>query len=70
MSDKVFILQDRGDLFCLRFFHSPEAALQWVKAAYPRYEFFLVTGGYGESYLSESPDKVVNPVYVVELTNP
>ena len=70
MPDKVFILQDRGDLFCLRFFHSPEAALQWVKAAYPIHEFFLVTGGWGESYLSEAPDKVVNPVCVVELTKP
>ena len=70
MPDKVFILQDRGHLFCLRFFHSPEAALQWAKAAHSNYEFFLVTGDYGEQYLSEAPDALVNPIYVVELTQP
>ena len=70
MPDKVFILQDRGDLFCLHFFPSPDAALQWAKAAYSNYEFFLVTGGCGGLYLSEAPDKAVNPVYVVELTQP
>ena len=70
MPDKVFVLQEPDDLFCRHFFHSPEAALQWAKAAYPLYEFFLVTGGCGESYLSESPDALVNAINIVELTQP
>lgn len=70
MPDKVFILQEPDDPFCLHFFPSPDAALQWAKAAHPNYEFFLVADVYGALYLSESPDKVVNPVYVVELTSP
>ena len=70
MPDKVFILQEPDDLFCRHFFPSPEAAHSWAKAAHPNYEFFLVAGVYGELYLSEAPDEVVNPVYVVELTQP
>ena len=70
MPDKVFVLQEPDDLFCLHFFHSPEAALQWVTATYTNYKFFLVTGDCGEPYLSEAPDAVVNPIYVVELTQP
>ena len=70
MPDKVFVLQEPDDLFCRHFFHSPEAALQWAKAAHSNYEFFLVADVYGDLCLSESPNKVVNPIYVVELTQP
>ena len=70
MSDKVFVLQEPDELFCLHFFPSPDAALQWAKGEFPNYEFFLVADVYGALYLSESPDKVVNPIYVVELTQP
>mgnify|MGYP001767797474 FL=1 len=70
MTDKVFVLQEPDDLFCHHFFPSPEAALQWARATYTNYEFFLVAGLYGELYLSEAPDTVVNPIFVVELTNP
>ena len=70
MPDKVFILLDVDDLFCQHFFPSPEDALRWACATYPDYPFFLITGSHCESYLSEAPDAVVNPIYVVELTQP
>lgn len=70
MSDKVFVLQEPDDLFYRHIFPSPEAALQWARAAHPSYEFFLIAGPYGELYLSEAPDTVVNPIFVVELTQP
>ena len=70
MTDKVFVLQEIDNLFCLHFFPSPDAALQWAKATYTNYEFFLVADDYGALYLSEAPDKVVNPIFVVELTKP
>ena len=70
MPDKVFVLQEPDDLFCLHFFPSPDATLQWAKAEFPNYEFFLVADVHGALYLSEAPDAVVNPIYVVELTQP
>ena len=62
MTDKVFVLREPNDLFCRHFFRSPEAAIQWARATYPSAKFFLV--------LSEAPDAVVNPIYVVELSQP
>ena len=70
MIDKVFVLQEPDDLFCRHFFHSPEAALQWAKAAHSNYEFFLVADGYGDLHLSEAPDALVNAINIVELTQP
>ena len=70
MLNKVFVLQEPDDLFCHHFFPTPEDAHQWVKTTYPTYTFFLITDDYGERWLSEAPDTPVNPIYVVELTQP
>ena len=64
----VFILMAQGDLWCQHFFPSPEAALSWVNADGDGY--FLTTDWLGCRCLSAEPDRVADPIWVVELTQP